>query len=171
MGMEWQLVGQVAPDGMQELTHQELQQTLEQRTQDGRLVEPLALEGEPEVTPQQSQQMREQRTSLSREDWARMHLERTSPQQVVRAGKSFFQPVVYGRADWTGAPQHDHAKISVSVACDVLKFERGLTADHRGARRSRPRLNDWKRITPELNATLHEGVQGAAQRGAKDSSR
>ena len=172
MGMEWQLVGQVAPDGMQELTHQELQQTLEQRTKDGRLVEPIALEGEPEVTPQQSQRMREQRTSLSPQDWARMRLERTSPQQGVRAGKSFFQPVVYGRADWTGAPQHDHAKISVSVACDVLKFERGLTADHRGARRSRPRLNDWKRITPELNATLHEGVQTrreAVRKGQEDA--
>ena len=101
-----------------------------------------------------------------------MNLERTSPQQVVRAGKSFFQPVVYGRADWTGAPQHDHAKVSVSVARDVLKFERGVTADHRGARRSRPRLNDWKRIAPELNATLHEGVQArreAVCKGQEDA--
>ena len=95
-----------------------------------------------DAIPHQLQRKLEQRISLSQEDWARMQLGGVTPQCVVRAGKCFFQPVVYGRADWIGAPQHDHAKVSVSIARDVLRYERGQQAVRQRDRRSRPKLDE-----------------------------
>ena len=38
-------------------------------------------------------------------------------------GDEFYQPVVYGRADWVGNQAHGHARVSVSVVTDVFLFE------------------------------------------------
>ena len=159
MGKEWQLGGSTAPEGMQEFTHQELQEVLELSAQEGQVAEQDPLGRTQEPTPHQLQRELEQRISLSQEDWTRMQLGSVTPQCVVRAGKCFFQPVVYGRADWIGAPQHDHAKVSVSIARDVLRYERGQQAGRQRDRRSRPKLDEWRRITPELNENLREQVQ------------
>ena len=62
--------------------------------------------------------------------------------------------------------------MSVSIARDVLKFEREQQATHQRARRRRPRLDDWKKIAPDLNATLQERVltrQTAIREGKIDT--
>ena len=172
VGREWRQAGNLAPEGAQELTHQKLQLILEQYTKAGRLAEQAEREDAQELTPQQAQWVRERSISLSQDDWARLDMETISPQCAIRVGESFFQPAVYGRADWTGAPQHDHAKVSVSIARDVLKFEREQQATHQRARRRRPRLDDWKKIAPDLNATLQARVltrQTAIREGKIDT--
>ena len=75
----------------------------------------------------------------------------------------------------TGAPQHDHAKVSVSIARDVLRARTRSTSGARQRdRRSRPRLDEWRRITPELNAepagTACRARRAAIQEGQVNTS-
>ena len=128
MGLEWEKMGQVEPTGALMITNERLSKHLEKST------------------------------SLTMEEGRAVGMSDISAQSAIRVGQDFFQPVVRGRVDWTGQQQHDHAKLSVEIATEVLTFERGI---QRGPKtgKCRIKLSDWKKIAPDLNASMQGGAK------------
>ena len=141
IGQEWEKVGQVAPTGALMITNEKLAEHLTRST------------------------------SLTGEEGRAVGISGISAQSAIRVGQDFFQPAVRGRVDWAGQQGHDHAKLSVEIATEVLTFERGIQRGPK-AGKCRIRLGDWKKIAPHLNASMQEGAKERAsqvQEGRMDA--